>query len=142
MLIFFTCILILDVNEAPSDITLSATSVYENEPDTLVGRVTVDDPDIGQRHRCTVHDRVVNGNFDSGRTSKFFSVDASLNLKTLSGLNFEAHHSLDIWINCSDIVADSLFRTQLFTIFVKGKLADQLLTCLDVRQETKVEVCW
>ena len=89
----------------------------------MVGQVTVSDPDIGQRHSCTVHDRLVDGNSDSGRTSQFLTVDASLNLKTLNGLNFEAQHSLDIMINCSDVVADSLFKTQLFTIIVKGKLA-------------------
>lgn len=113
---------VLDVNEAPSDIKLSATSVHENEPDAVVGKVTVSDPDKGQHHRCTVHDRTVDMGSSTGSPSQFFTVDSALNLKTLHGLNFEAQHSLDIVINCSDIVADSLSKTELFTITVKGNL--------------------
>lgn len=110
----------LDVNEAPSEIKLSATTVRENEPDAVVGKVTVSDPDMGQQHRCTVHDRIVDGRSSTGTPSQFFTVDGALNFKTLHGLNFEAQHSLDIMINCSDVVADSLFKTELFTIVVKG----------------------
>ena len=113
-------IIVLDVNEAPSEIALSATSVRENEPDAVVGKVTVSDPDHGQHHQCTVHDFTGDVGSSTGTPSQFFTVDASLNLKTLHGLNFEAQHSLDIVMNCSDVVANSLFKTQLFTILVKG----------------------
>ena len=99
---------------------LSATSVRENEPDAMVGKVTVSDPDKGQHHQCTVHDRTVDVGSSTGTPSQFFTVDRMLNLKTLHGLNFEAQHSLDIMINCSDNVTDSLFKTELFTITVKG----------------------
>ncbi|KAJ7382693.1 hypothetical protein OS493_033485 [Desmophyllum pertusum] len=109
----------LNVNEAPSEIALSATSVRENEPDAVVGKVTVSDPDHGQHHQCTVHDFTGDVGSSTGTPSQLFTVDASLNLKTLHGLNFEAQHSLDIVINCSDVVANSLFKTQLFTILVK-----------------------
>ncbi|KAL9969518.1 hypothetical protein ACROYT_G021740 [Oculina patagonica] len=110
---------VVDVNEAPSEIKLSATTVRENEPDAVVGKVTVSDPDMGQQHRCTVFDRIVDGRSSTGTPSQFFTVDSALNLKTLHGLNFEAQHSLDVMLNCSDVVADSLFKTELFTIVVK-----------------------
>ena len=127
-------VFVLDINEAPTDIKLSATTVRENEPDTVVGKLTVSDPDNGQQHQCTVYDRVVDEYSNSTeKPSQFFTVDSSLNLKTLRGLNFEAQHSLDIMINCSDAVADSLFKTELFTIVVKGilsKLFHKFLNCI------------
>ncbi|KAJ7391373.1 hypothetical protein OS493_018416 [Desmophyllum pertusum] len=110
---------VIDANEAPTEITLSATTVFENVPDVVVGKVTVSDPDNGHHHQCTVHDFTADVGSSTGTPSQFFIVDASLNLKTLHGLNFEAQHSLDIVINCSDVVANSLFKTQLFTILVK-----------------------
>ena len=84
--------------------------------------MTVSDPDKGQHHQCTVHDRTVDVGSSTGTPSQFFALDSVLNLKTLHGLNFEAQHSLDIMINCSDNVTDSLFKTELFTITVKGKV--------------------
>ena len=113
-----------DVNERLSAILLSAKSVPENEAGTVVGKVIVQDPDVGQRHRCTVHDQVVDPASRKERLvpSHFFTVDSSLNLKTLNALNFEAEHSLDIVINCSDVVQEgSLAKSELFTIIVKGK---------------------
>ena len=89
----------------------------------MVGKVTVSDPDKGQHHQCAVHDhRTVDVGSSTGTPSQFFIVDSALNLKTLHGLNFEAQHSLDIMINCSDNVTDSLFKTELFTITVKGNV--------------------
>lgn len=111
---------VLDVNEPPSEIKLSATTIHENEADAVVGKVTVSDPDVGQQHRCTVHDRIIDQRSNTGTPSQFFTVDSALNLKTLHGLNFEAEHSLDIMINCSDVVPHRLFKTELFTIVVKG----------------------
>lgn len=114
----FACL--IDVNEPPSEIKLRATSVYENDADAVIGQVTVSDPDKEQQHYCTVHDLIVDAASSTERLvlSQHFTVDSSLNLRTLSGLNFEAQHSMDIAINCSD---GSLSKTQLFTITVKGK---------------------
>ena len=111
---------VLDVNEPPSEIQLSAASIHENEAGAIIGQVTVSDPDKGQQHRCTVHDLIVDAVSSSERLvlSQHFTVDSSLNLKTLTGLNFEAEHSMDIVINCSD---GSLSKTKLFSITVKGK---------------------
>lgn len=96
----------------------------------MVGKVTVSDPDKGQHHRCTVHDRIVDVGSSTGTPSQFFTVDSALNLKTSHGLNFEAQHSLDIMINCSDNVTDSFFKTELFTITVKGNILIHLFNIL------------
>ena len=87
----------------------------------MVGQVAVLDPDKGQNHFCTVHDLIVDAASSSEQlvSSRHFTVDNSLNLKTLNGLNFEAQHSIDIGINCSD---GSLAKTELFSITVRGKL--------------------
>ena len=117
---------VIDVNEAPSQISLSSTIVNENAVAVSVARVTVSDPDIGQVHQCEVYDLI----FDSASStesllpSSFFLVDSSFNLTTYKALNFEAAHTVDIVINCSDVVdgsQQSLFKTALFTITVKGK---------------------
>lgn len=115
-------ITVKDVNEQPSAVLLNAVSISENEADTVVGQLTVLDPDAGQQHLCTVHNQVVDTVLRTERLvpSHFFAVDTSLNLKTLNGLNFEAQHSINVVINCSDVVAEgSLSKSQLFTIIVK-----------------------
>lgn len=106
----------------------------------MVGKVTVSDPDKGQHHKCTVHDRTMDVGSSTGTLSRFFTVDSALNLKTLHALNFEAQHSLDIMINCSDNVTDSLFKTELFTITVKGNIFF-LLDCLITRVEVSFDQC-
>ena len=114
-----------DVNERLSAILLNANSIRENEADAVVGQVTIQDPDLGQRHQCTVYDQVIDPASRPERLvpSHFFTVDSSLNLKTLNALNFEAEHSMDIVINCSDVVQEgSLAKSELFTIIVKGKI--------------------
>lgn len=111
-----------DVNEPPSAVSLSAHSVPENEADSVVGQVKVSDPDMGQQHYCTVHKSVkdVGSNTEQLLPSQFFTINAALKLKTLAALNFEAQHSLDIVINCSD---GNLTKAESFTIIVKGKTA-------------------
>ena len=113
-----------DVNERLSAILLNAKSIPENEADTVVGKVTVQDPDVGQQHYCTVHDQVVDpaSKTEQLLPSHFFKVDSSLNLRTFNALNFEAEHSVDVVINCSDVVPErSLAKSELFTVIVKGK---------------------
>ena len=106
------------MNEPPSAVKLSVTSVPENVADT-VGQVTVSDPDIGQQHHCTVHKLIVDAASSTEQLipSQFFTIDNALKLKTLNALNFEAQHSVDILINCSD---GSLAKSQIFTITVQG----------------------
>ena len=108
------------MNEPPSAVKLSVTSVPENVADTVVGQVTVSDPDIGQQHTCTVHKLIVDAASSTEQLipSHFFTIDDALKLKTLNALNFEAQHSVDIVINCSD---GRLAKSQLFTITVQGK---------------------
>ena len=98
-----------DVNERLSAILLSAKSVPENEAGTVVGKVIVRDPDVGQRHRCTVHDQVLDPASRTERLvpSHFFTVDSSLYLKTSNALNFEAEHSMDCLLYTSPSPRDA-----------------------------------
>ena len=118
-------VFLVDVNERPSQVTLDGNTVKENEVGGFVGKVTVSDPDIGQNHKCDVYDLVVDSatSTESLKGSRFFTVDDSFNLTTYNSLNFEEAHTVDIIINCSDVVSPPqrrLFKTTLFTITVKG----------------------
>ncbi|MCY2991124.1 MAG: FG-GAP-like repeat-containing protein [Planctomycetota bacterium] len=49
-------VLVTNVNEAPTNIGLSANTVAENAPGAAIGHVTVSDPDTGDTHTLTVSD--------------------------------------------------------------------------------------
>ena len=99
---------------------MSAASVDENAADTVVGQVTVLDPDKGQSHYCTVHVLIVDSVTSTEKlvASEFFAVDNALKLRTLKGLNFEVQRSFDIVVNCSD---GRLSKSDLFSVAVNGK---------------------
>lgn len=99
---------------------MSAASVDENAADTVVGQVTVSDPDKGQSHYCTVHELIVDSVTSTEKlvASEFFTVDNALKLRTLKGLNFEVQRSIDIVVNCSDGL---LSKSDLFSVTVNGK---------------------
>ncbi|XP_048577481.1 protocadherin Fat 4 isoform X2 [Nematostella vectensis] len=92
-------ITVKDVNEVPTDITLSHRQVLENEANTRIGIITVTDPDVNQSHRCTVCDVIDEGRCDA---SADFIVDERLQLLTSRGLDFESGHIRRIVINCTD----------------------------------------
>jgi hypothetical protein len=86
------------VNEAPTDLTLSKLEIRENRNDTLVGILEITDPDVGQRHNCTILD-----------ADTPFYIDSSTNpptLKTVRPLDFESSRVEYVDINCEDIVLD------------------------------------
>ncbi|CAB4023992.1 protocadherin Fat 4-like, partial [Paramuricea clavata] len=94
-----------DVNEAPTSLTLSKLEIRENKNDTVVGILEISDPDVGQRHSCTILD-----------VDTPFYIDTSTNsltLKTVRPLDFESSRVQYVNINCEDIVPDHR-QAQLF----------------------------
>lgn len=90
----------LDVNERPTGIVLSSTSVPENSPKgTLVSNITVVDPDnkgprgSWQNHSC----RILNP------SNNPFMVNGTENsLVVTGGLNYENKKSYRVYIRCFD----------------------------------------
>ena len=109
----------------------------ENQPDTIVGQVSVTDPDIGQKHNCTVCDS--RAGVPDCPPSQLFAVDSSLRLKTLDSLDFELVPNHAVLVRCSDVVSSpqtSLFIEQSFLVTVIGKCS----TCTDMVAERSVAV--
>ena len=106
-------IVVVDINEAPTKITPSSTTIFENSPPgTIIANLTVDDPDNlaipRQSHSCIVvgQNKVT---IDSGR------------LVNSVVLDFEKTPYVNISIQCTDSGTPSLKYTQDFTVSVKDK---------------------
>eukprot|EP00117_Sycon_ciliatum_P036757 scpid5793/ scgid27624/ Protocadherin alpha-6 len=95
---------VTDVNEPPTDITLTPSSVKEAQPaGTLVGSLSVTDPDVGQAHNCSVIDTQP----QAGQpllTSLFYVKNQMLYTK--KPLDFEATLAYSVEVECSDIPTD------------------------------------
>jgi hypothetical protein len=101
-------ITVTNVNEPPSDITLSPTSVAEGQPiGTLVGTLGVTDPDSGNTHTFSF----APGGPDNGS----FTISAN-QLRTNAIFNFEADNSYSIRVRVTD--NGGLFREEDFTITI------------------------
>ncbi|XP_028415344.1 protocadherin-23-like isoform X2 [Dendronephthya gigantea] len=105
---------VADVNEPPTDIILKNLEIRENLNDTLVGILEISDPDLGQRHNCTIM---------SEGAMFYINNDVSPPaLKTAHPLNFETSRDESVYIKCDDIVLDHeqpQFTTEKqFKIFV------------------------
>jgi VCBS repeat-containing protein len=95
-----------DVNEAPIDITLSASSINENMPiASNVGSFASTDPDAGNTYTYSL----------SGADAASFSITGST-LKTAASFNFEAKSSYSITVTTTD--QGSLALSKNFTITV------------------------
>ena len=84
---------LLDVNEKPTKITLSNRSVKENKPTgTVIGQLTVSDPDRQQSHVCSLTDSA------NGKTA------LSNNQLTVgsAGVNYEDASSFSVKVLCRD----------------------------------------
>ncbi|KRF38920.1 hypothetical protein ASG96_16230 [Terrabacter sp. Soil810] len=95
-------ITVTDVNEAPTDITLTNSSVPENQPvGTLVGTLGAVDPDVGQTHTfsvVTVASLGCGGTYADGAG---FSVSTG-SLVTAASLNFEVKSSYSVCVRATD----------------------------------------
>ena len=77
---------VTNVNEAPTDLGLSAATVAENAAGAVIGNVSVTDPDAGGAHTYTVDD------------VRFEVVGGQLKLVAGQSLNFEAEPTVDVII--------------------------------------------
>jgi hypothetical protein len=101
---------VTNVNEGPTDITLSATSVAENAAvGTAVGTLSTTDVDAGDIFTYTL----VSGTGSTDNAS--FTIDGST-LKTAASFNFEAKSNYAVRIRSTD--AGGLFTEKTFTISV------------------------
>ena len=92
------------VNAAPTAILLSATRVLENAVGAVIGKLTVNDPNVGDTHTFKVSD------------SRFEVVAGQLKLKTGVSLNYEAASSVNVTVTATD--SGGLSKSQVFTIGV------------------------
>eukprot|EP00794_Sanderia_malayensis_P000604 gene604-1265_t len=106
-LMVFVVLYFTDVNEPPTDIEITLQPVMENIVGAKVGNITVKDPDVSQRHVCSI---VVNNTLSS-----VFTVNsATMEVVTLKGLNFEIARRHSVIIRCID---QPLGNQMQFTIF-------------------------
>ncbi|HEV2772208.1 MAG TPA: cadherin repeat domain-containing protein, partial [Thermoleophilaceae bacterium] len=82
-------------NAAPTDISLSNSSVAENEPAGTVGTLSTSDPDAGDTHTYTL----VSGTGDTDNASFEIAGDK---LETKASLDHETRPSLSIRVRTSD----------------------------------------
>jgi hypothetical protein len=97
-----------NVNEAPTDIALSASSVDENQPSgTTVGSISTTDPDVSDTFTHTLA--------AGGTDNASFTIDGAA-LKTAAIFNYEVKNSYSIRVRSTD--AGTLWTEKDFTITV------------------------
>lgn len=102
---------IANVNEAPTDISLSAAAVAENQPaGTVVGLLTGADPDAGDNFTFSLP-------VDAVPDNSSFTI-AGNELRTAAVFDFETKNSYAIWIKVAD--AGGMTFEKEFTISVTG----------------------
>ncbi len=113
-------ITVTDVNDAPTDISLSNSTVPENQPSgTAVGTFTATDPDTGDAETFTL----VSGASDTDNAS--FTIDGGA-LQTAAAFNYEVKNSYSIRVRATDLGSLSVERT--FTISVQDVTPDLVVT--------------
>lgn len=97
-----------DVNEKPTKIALSNSSIQENKPPgTVIGRLTVSDPDRQQSHVCRLTD---SANGKVGISNNQLTVGSA-------GVNYEEASSFSVKVLCRD--TGGLTVEQTFVILVQ-----------------------
>ncbi len=94
-----------NVNEKPTDINLSASTVVENVVGATIGTLSTVDPDVGNSHSYTVSD------------NRFEVVGNQLKLKSGISLDYESEQSVDVTITTKD--GGNLTHQETFTITVQ-----------------------
>ena len=111
---------VTNVNEAQTDMTLSANSVKENAAGVAIGKLTVTDPDAGDKQSFTVSD------------ARFEVVNNQLRLKPGVSLDFEQASSLSVDVTATDKGGNQITKT--FTINVTDVNEAQTALTLDNKQ--------
>ncbi|WP_107837843.1 cadherin domain-containing protein [Metasolibacillus meyeri] len=103
-------ITVIDVNEAPTDITLTSTAIDENQPiGTTVGTLTTIDPDAGDTSTYTLVSGT--GSTDNGS----FMINGN-ELRTANEFDFETKSNYNIRVRATD--SGGLYFEKTFTITV------------------------
>ncbi len=106
---------VTDLNEAPTTIQLTPSSLAENLPSgSLVGSLSAADPDGGQTHTFTLVDL---GAGCSGTDNASFSI-ADSQVYSAHSFDYESQNSYSICVRAEDSGSPSLKREQAFTIAV------------------------
>ena len=114
-------LVVTNVNEPPTGITLTGSSVSENVAGAVIGAVAAGDPDAGDSLSLSVSD------------SRFEIVAAQLKLKAGQSLDFETEPNVSLTITAKD--ASGLELTRPFTLTVTDvsePLTDILLSATTV----------
>ena len=98
---------VTDVNEAPTAIALSGTTINENIAGAVIGDLTTTDEDTGDSHTYTL----------SGNDADSFEVvDGQLKLKDGVSANYEAQNSYTVTVTATD--SGGLSTSEDFTITI------------------------
>src|SRR5210317_2035961 len=95
---------VVDVNEAPTDIGLTASTVTENAAGATVGTLSVVDEDAGDSHTYSVDD------------TRFEVVGTTLKLKAGESLDYETDSPLSVTVTVTD--TGGLTYTEAFALTV------------------------
>jgi len=109
---------LIDINRAPTALTLANNTVDEGAPGAVVGALTVVDPNAGDRFSFVVDD----ARFTVG-------AQGQLRLKTGVALDFEAEPSVTVTVTATDLGGQSV--SQSFAIAVQDRVANIDLVSLD-----------
>jgi methionine-rich copper-binding protein CopC len=105
-----------DVNEAPTDISLSNNSIDENQPsNTTIGSFTATDPDTGQTHSFNLQSSGCGGGPFADNAS--FSISGG-DLKSAVSFNYEADNSYTICVRTTDNGSPNLSVDKQLTITI------------------------
>ena len=106
---------IIDVNEAPVNITLNAANIAENSaPATVIGQLTVTDPDnYGSRGAWQLHNCQVTGN-QLGK----FTVRINLLVVGNANLDYELAALILVQVRCSDSGSPPLSLVNVLSVTV------------------------
>lgn len=81
---------VVDVNEAQAALALDGSQIVENAPGTVIGNLTVIDPDAGDSQSFAVSD------------NRFEVVNGQLKLKDGISLDFESEPDIDVTVTATD----------------------------------------
>ena len=122
-------ITITDVNEAPTDVTLTPNTILENDPDdSVVGTLTTTDPDLGDTHTYSL----VSGDGDTDN-SAFTIAGDQLHINTSP--DFETQSSYSLRVRSQD--ADGLSTEKMLTVIVTN--TNEAPTQISLSQDTLPE---
>lgn len=108
-------ITVLDVNEAPVNITLAPAKVTENsQPGTKIGQLTVSDPDnYGSRGTWQTHTCQVTGS-QIGK----FTIQSDVFAVGSASLDYELASAISVQVKCTDSGSPPLFLVTTLSIAV------------------------